>query len=133
MGGEESRCPSSDGSSFGIEEGRILHLASHDKIQFGFTSGSRSQLWQSPQKEVRHSLGDKGPKQTRHDVLENQMSYLPLVAHFFSPARILAPLPLRSFLFRISSNVSLRFSGGTGLINLSSFGMTISPSSGGKS
>lgn len=39
MGGEESRHPSFDGSSFGLEEGGVLHLARHDKIQFEFTSG----------------------------------------------------------------------------------------------
>jgi len=108
-------------------------LATHDKIQFEFIAGEGAQLWIYQWKKIRYQTGDKGQKQTNHDVLENKMSYFPLVAHFFSPARRLAPRPFRSGRLRISSNVSLLLMTGRALIHLSSFGMVISPSSGGKS
>ena len=60
-------------------------------------------------------------------------SYLPFVAHFFSPARRLAPLPLRSGRLRISAKVSFRGWSLVGLLYLSSVVYGNSPSSAGKS
>jgi hypothetical protein len=60
-------------------------------------------------------------------------SYLPFVAHFFSPARRLAPRPLRSGRLRISAKVNLRGWSLVGLLYLSSVIYCASPSSAGKS
>lgn len=64
------------------------------------------------------------------------MNYLPLVAHFFSPALRLAPLPLRSGRLRNASKRIAAFScqvkGALG-IGFSGCGAGVSPSSGGKS
>lgn len=60
-------------------------------------------------------------------------SYLPFVAHFFSPARRLAPRPLRSGRLRISAKVNLRGWSLVGLLYLSSVVYGASPSSAGKS
>lgn len=61
-------------------------------------------------------------------------NYLPLVAHFFSPALRLAPLPLRSGLLRISANLSASVSlrGTSGCFGIGG-GSTVSPSAAGKS
>jgi hypothetical protein len=63
-------------------------------------------------------------------------TYLPFVAHFFSPARRLAPRPLRSGRFRKAakriSAFSLLVSGG-GTKGFSAIGAGLSPSSAGKS
>jgi len=63
-------------------------------------------------------------------------SYFPFVAHFFSPARRLAPLPLRSGLFRRAAKRIASFSllvKGGGTKGFSASGAGFSPSSGGKS
>jgi len=63
-------------------------------------------------------------------------NHFPLVAHFFSPARRLAPLPFRSGLFRIMANLIACFSlfvRGGGIQGLSASGAGFSPSSAGKS
>lgn len=62
------------------------------------------------------------------------MNYLPFVAHFFSPALRLAPLPLRSGLLRISANLSASVSlrGTSGCFGIGG-GSTVSPSAAGKS
>ena len=60
-------------------------------------------------------------------------SYFPFVAHFFSPARRLAPRPLRSGRLRISAKVNLRGWSLVGLLYLSSVVYGASPSSAGKS
>ena len=63
-------------------------------------------------------------------------NYLPFVAHFFSPARRLAPRPLRSGRFRIMANLRACFSllvRGGGTQGLSASGAGSSPSSAGKS
>jgi len=63
-------------------------------------------------------------------------NYLPFVAHFFSPARRLAPRPLRSGLFRIMAKFNAAFSfevRGGGTQGLSASGAGLSPSSAGKS
>jgi hypothetical protein len=63
-------------------------------------------------------------------------TYLPFVAHFFSPARRLAPRPFRSGRFRKAakriSAFSLLVSGG-GTKGFSAIGAGLSPSSAGKS
>ncbi len=63
-------------------------------------------------------------------------TYFPFVAHFFSPARRLAPLPFLSGRFRKAakriSAFSLLVSGG-GTNGFSAVGAGASPSSGGKS
>jgi hypothetical protein len=64
------------------------------------------------------------------------MNYLPFVAHFFSPARRLAPLPLRSGRLRNASKRIAAFScqvRGILGIGLSGCGAGASPSDGGKS
>ena len=63
-------------------------------------------------------------------------TYLPFVAHFFSPARRLAPRPFLSGRFRIMANLMAFFSSlvkGGGIQGLSASGAGVSPSSGGKS
>ena len=64
------------------------------------------------------------------------MNHFPLVAHFFSPALRLAPLPLRSGRLRSASKriaaLSCQVSGILG-IGLSGCGAGASPSDGGKS
>lgn len=135
MGGEESLHPSSDGFASGFEGRRVLHLAPHDKIQSGIVAIPRIELWAGERKEVRHpSGGDKGPKQTNYGLLEGEMNYFPLVAHFFSPDRRLAPRPFLSGRLRIMANLSASVSfRGLSRTNLSLTGTTTSPSSGGKS
>ena len=64
------------------------------------------------------------------------MNYFPFVAHFFSPARRLAPLPLRSGRLRIAAKRIASFSfavRGILGIGLSGCGAGDSPSAGGKS
>lgn len=135
MGGEESRSPPAGSFAVRLEEGGVLHLASDDKIQFEFAPRSRPLLWEVHRQEVRHPSGDKGPKQTNHGILEGKMNYyLPLVAHFFSPALRLAPRPFLSGLLRIRANLSASVSfRGLSRTNLSLTGTTASPSSAGKS
>jgi hypothetical protein len=63
-------------------------------------------------------------------------NYFPFVAHFFSPARRLAPRPFLSGRFRIMANLMAFFSSlvkGGGVQGLSASGAGVSPSSGGKS
>jgi hypothetical protein len=63
-------------------------------------------------------------------------TYFPFVAHFFSPARRLAPRPFLSGLFLIMANLIACFSAlvkGGGTQGLSASGAGFSPSSGGKS
>jgi hypothetical protein len=63
-------------------------------------------------------------------------NYFPFVAHFFSPARRLAPRPFLSGRFRIMANLMAFFSSfvkGGGTQGLSASGAGISPSSAGKS
>lgn len=63
-------------------------------------------------------------------------TYFPFVAHFFSPARRLAPRPFLSVRFRIMANFSACFSAlvrGGGTQGLSASGAGLSPSSAGKS
>jgi hypothetical protein len=63
-------------------------------------------------------------------------TYLPFVAHFFSPARRLAPRPFLSGRLRIMAKFSAAFSlevRGGGVQGLSASGVGISPSSAGKS
>ena len=63
-------------------------------------------------------------------------NYLPFVAHFLSPARRLAPRPLRSGRFLIMANFMAFFSSlvkGGGIQGLSASGAGLSPSSAGKS
>jgi hypothetical protein len=64
------------------------------------------------------------------------MIHLPFVAHFFSPARRLAPRPFLSGRFRIMANFRAFFSSlvnGGGTQGLSAIGAGFSPSSGEKS
>jgi hypothetical protein len=63
-------------------------------------------------------------------------NHFPFVAHFFSPARRLAPRPLRSGRFRMAANLIACFSllvRGGGIQGLSASGAGFSPSSAGKS
>ena len=63
-------------------------------------------------------------------------TYLPFVAHFFSPARRLAPRPLRSGLFRKAAKLRAAFSllvNGGGTQGFSASGAGSSPSAAGKS
>ena len=63
-------------------------------------------------------------------------NYLPFVAHFFSPARRLAPRPFLSGRLRIIAKLSAAFSldvRGGGTQGLSALGAGVSPSSAGKS
>jgi len=63
-------------------------------------------------------------------------NYFPFVAHFFSPARRLAPRPFLSGRFRIMANLMSCFSlfvRGGGVQGLSASGAGLSPSSAGKS
>jgi hypothetical protein len=63
-------------------------------------------------------------------------NYLPFVAHFFSPARRLAPLPFLSGRFRKAAKRIASFSllvRGGGTKGFSATGAGASPSSGGKS
>jgi hypothetical protein len=63
-------------------------------------------------------------------------NYFPLVAHFFSPALRLAPLPLRSGRLRSASKRIAAFScqvRGVAGMGLSGCGAGASPSDGGKS
>lgn len=63
-------------------------------------------------------------------------THLPFVAHFFSPARRLAPLPFRSGRLRMAANLIASFSFAVkgGRINSFSFsGAGSSPSDAGKS
>jgi hypothetical protein len=62
--------------------------------------------------------------------------YFPFVAHFFSPARRLAPRPFLSGRFRMAAKFSAAFSlevKGGGTNGFSASGAGASPSSGGKS
>jgi hypothetical protein len=64
------------------------------------------------------------------------MNYLPFVAHFFSPARLRAPRPLRSGRLRNASKRIAAFScqvRGILGVGLSGCGAGASPSDGGKS
>jgi hypothetical protein len=64
------------------------------------------------------------------------MIHLPFVAHFFSPARRLAPLPLRSGRLRIAANLMAAFSSlvkGGSWYGFSFSGAGASPYSRGKS
>jgi hypothetical protein len=63
-------------------------------------------------------------------------NYFPFVAHFFSPARRLAPRPFRSGRFRKAAKRIASFSllvKGGGTKGFSAAGAGVSPSSGGKS
>jgi hypothetical protein len=89
-------------------------------------------LW----KKVRYKVGDKGTKQTNHGYQEDKMNHLPFVAHFFSPARRLAPRPFLSGRLRMAAKRISAFSfavRGGGTNGFSASGAGISPSSGGKS
>jgi hypothetical protein len=64
------------------------------------------------------------------------MNHLPFVAHFFSPARRLAPRPFLSGRFRMAAKRMASFSFGVkggGTNGFSATGAGASPSSGGKS
>jgi hypothetical protein len=64
------------------------------------------------------------------------MNHLPFVAHFFSPARRLAPRPFLSGRFRMAAKRMASFSfvvKGGGTNGFSATGAGASPSSGGKS
>jgi hypothetical protein len=92
-------------------------------------------MGQEKPNEICHpSDCDKGPKET--PLLEDRMSYFPFVAHFFSPARRLAPLPFLSGRLRMAAKRISAFSfavRGGGTNGFSASGAGISPSSGGKS
>jgi hypothetical protein len=101
-----------------------------------FSALDRLKTGTPQRKALPYEDGDRGRKEET-TILENRMkNYLPFVAHFFSPARRLAPLPFRSGRFlkaakRIAS-FSLLVKGG-GTKGFSAIGAGLSPSSGGKS
>jgi hypothetical protein len=89
-----------------------------------------------PWKTLSYAHGDRW-REEEATILENRMkNYLPFVAHFFSPARRLAPLPFRSGRFRKAAKRIASFSllvKGGGTKGFSATGAGASPSSGGKS
>jgi hypothetical protein len=92
--------------------------------------------WTPQWKALPYAHGDRGRKEET-TILENRMkNYFPFVAHFFSPARRLAPLPFLSGRFRKAANRIASFSllvKGGGTKGFSATGAGASPSSGGKS
>jgi hypothetical protein len=87
-------------------------------------------------KTLPYEDGDRGRKE-KTTILENRMkTYFPFVAHFFSPARRLAPRPFLSGRFRKAAKRIASFSllvKGGGTNGFSATGAGLSPSSGGKS
>jgi hypothetical protein len=87
-------------------------------------------------KALPYAHGDRG-REEKTTILENRMkTYFPFVAHFFSPARRLAPLPFLSGRFRKAAKRISAFSllvRGGGTKGFSATGAGASPSSGGKS
>jgi hypothetical protein len=101
-----------------------------------FSALARLKTGTPQRKALPYAHGDRG-REEETTILENRMkNYFPFVAHFFSPARRLAPLPFLSGRFlkaakRIAS-FSLLVKGG-GTKGFSATGAGASPSSGGKS
>jgi len=88
--------------------------------------------------EICHKTDQKAGREICPAILEDCMkSYLPLVAHFFSPARFLAPFPFRSGRFLMAAkriaSFSFRVSGVLKSYGFSASGAGAYPSSGGKS
>jgi hypothetical protein len=101
-----------------------------------FSSLARLKAWTPQRKALPYAHGDRGRKE-KATILENRMkNYFPFVAHFFSPARRLAPLPFLSGRFRKAAKRIASFSllvKGGGTKGFSATGAGASPSSGGKS
>jgi hypothetical protein len=101
-----------------------------------FSSLARLKTGTPQRKTLPYAHGDRG-REEEATILENRMkNYFPFVAHFFSPARRLAPRPFRSGRFRKAAKRIASFSllvKGGGTKGFSAAGAGVSPSSGGKS
>jgi hypothetical protein len=101
-----------------------------------FSSLARLKAWTPQRKALPYAHGDRGRKEKATILEDGMKNYFPFVAHFFSPARRLAPLPFLSGRFRKAAKRISAFSllvRGGGTNGFSAIGAGASPSSGGKS
>jgi hypothetical protein len=101
-----------------------------------FSSLTRFKTGTPQRKTLPYAHGDRGRKEEATILEDSMKTYLPFVAHFFSPARRLAPLPFLSGRFRKAAKRIASFSllvKGGGTKGFSATGAGASPSSGGKS
>jgi hypothetical protein len=101
-----------------------------------FSALARLKAWTPQRKTLPNEDGDRGRKEKTPLLEDGMKTYFPFVAHFFSPARRLAPRPFLSGRFRKAAKRIASFSllvKGGGTKGFSATGAGASPSSGGKS
>jgi hypothetical protein len=101
-----------------------------------FSALARLKAWTPQRKALPYAHGDRGRKEKTALLEDSMKTYFPFVAHFFSPARRLAPRPFLSGRFRKAAKRIASFSllvKGGGTKGFSATGAGASPSSGGKS